>query len=433
MAAKRKRSNRAHGTGTIQRQPNGTFIARTADRRRSGRFPDRPSAEAALEQWNKALGLGRDPNEGRQSLRDFGRAWLVTVCKPKVQPSTLEFYTRHLGYATAVIGDLAVELLDTRDIERTLSRLRADGLSARSVNHVRAVLRNCLGVAVRWKLRADNPAAEAPEWRVDEDTGAPALTTAQVATLLAAVADDRLCALYHVALTLGLRRGELLALRWSDLDGDVLHVRETVKEGEGRAIVTGTTKSRQARAHLADWSSTPSSRGGDTPSGTDGCVRAAWLRSPSLDTAAARQGRRRGTASVYGTPPADHHRRAGRAAPADRPVGRVLVAGGAHARGWGVMGRAIIKIKDRYFEWSSVVDAPVTYGMTEDELRAWVRLHYGLVGERELPARLARVEMFGTSAPGYSLKDILAGNRAGPDEKPLTADQIYEMYAAPPE
>lgn len=247
MAAKRQK-RRARGTGRIEEQPDGTYIARTADRSRSGRFPTRPEAETALERWNTALGGGRDPNESRQRLRDFGRVWLSDVCKPKVQPSTLEFYTRHLGYATAIIGDLPLEHVAGRHIERTMAQLGAEGLSDRSVNHVRAVLRNCLGVAVRWKLIPSNPAHDAPEWRVDEDS-TPPLTPQQVVLLLTAVEDDRLCALFHVALTLGLRRGELLALRWRDVDfaAGVLRVTLTVKEGDGRKIEVGITKSRQAR------------------------------------------------------------------------------------------------------------------------------------------------------------------------------------------
>lgn len=249
MAAKRsKREYRKRGTGTIQRQADGTFIARTTDKSRSGRFSTRSEAEAALERWNVALGVGRNPNESRQTLRDFARVWLMDVCKPKVQPATLEFYTRHIGYLTAIIGGVPLEAVTTRDVEKAQAQLSRDGLSARSVNHCRAVLRNCLGVAKRWKLVPENVAADAPEWRVDDEQ-APALTPAQVAALLSAVEDDRLCALYHVALTLGLRRGELLALRWSDVDfaAGVLRVEQTAKEGEGRHITVGVTKSRQAR------------------------------------------------------------------------------------------------------------------------------------------------------------------------------------------
>lgn len=238
MAAKRKpQPRRKRGTGTIQRQRDGSYIARTAGRERSGRFPDRPAAEEALERWNAQLGIGVDPNDSRQRLRDFIRTWLVEVVKPHRKPRTFEMYRTFIGYATAVLGDTALEALTTQAIERCLSRLRDDGLSPRSVEHVRAVLRNALNVAKRWKLIAENPVSAVPKITVPERPPR-ALTAAQVGVLLAAVEGDRICALYHVALTLGLRKGELLGLRWSDIDfaNGVLTVAQQVSEGVGRKI-----------------------------------------------------------------------------------------------------------------------------------------------------------------------------------------------------
>lgn len=243
MAKKQRGERRKRGTGTIQKQRDGTFIARTAGKERSGRFPAGPAgyeeAERALDQWNKQLGQGVDPNDSRMKFRDFIRAWLIEVVKPHRRPRTFEFYARHAGYATAICGDTAVEALGTRQLEKVLAQLRLDGLSPRSVDHVRAVLVNALNVAgpKRWKLIDDNPAAAIPKIKVPEQEE-KALTAAQVAVLLRAIETDRLCALYHVALTLGLRRGELLGLRWSDIDwtAGTITVAQQVGEGEGRKI-----------------------------------------------------------------------------------------------------------------------------------------------------------------------------------------------------
>lgn len=249
MAPKHQRRER--GTGTIQRQPDGSWIARTTDKSRSGRFPYGSAgyreAEEALEIWNRSVRAGRDPKDSRQRTRDFLSDWLTNVCKPpKVQPSTTAFYKRHCEYATTHIGDIALEVLDTRAIETMQGKLADDGLSARSINHVKAVLRNALNVAKRWGLITINPAETIPDWPVDQITGV-VLTPPQVAILLHAVEGTRLAALYHVALILGLRRGELLALRWEDIDEDILHVEQTIKEGDDRATVVGIVKSRKGR------------------------------------------------------------------------------------------------------------------------------------------------------------------------------------------
>jgi len=96
------------------------------------------------------------------------------------------------------------------------------------------------------------------------------------------------------------------------------------------------------------------------------------------------------------------------------------------------MGRYIIKIKDRYFEWSTVVDAPITYGMTEDELRAYTKDEYGEEGLSRLPERLARVAQNGCSSHVESLADVIVYNRAGPNETRLTEEEIYARYAEAP-
>jgi hypothetical protein len=97
------------------------------------------------------------------------------------------------------------------------------------------------------------------------------------------------------------------------------------------------------------------------------------------------------------------------------------------------MGRCIIKLTEGerawYLEWSTVVDAPVTYGMSLDELRAHVKDRYGSEGIAELPGRLARVEKFGTSMMrDESVVDTAWLNRAGKGESRLTYRQMVAMY-----
>lgn len=94
------------------------------------------------------------------------------------------------------------------------------------------------------------------------------------------------------------------------------------------------------------------------------------------------------------------------------------------------MARFIIKIEDKYFEWSTVVDAPITYGLTREQFEDYYRGEYGAVGMEDLPNRLARADTIGTSSlMGYkSVEEAIAGNRAGPNETELTADEILVAY-----
>jgi hypothetical protein len=93
------------------------------------------------------------------------------------------------------------------------------------------------------------------------------------------------------------------------------------------------------------------------------------------------------------------------------------------------MGNGIIRIKDRYLEWSTVSDAPASPAMLRCDFTGWYLRKYGTSGCKDLDHRLERVDKNGSSyLPYYPLEDVLSCNRAGPDETEITADEIYERY-----
>ena len=93
----------------------------------------------------------------------------------------------------------------------------------------------------------------------------------------------------------------------------------------------------------------------------------------------------------------------------------------------------ILKLEGKYLVWSSIVDAPITYGMTLDELREYWREEYGRSGKDDLERILPRVESHGFSSPRYSsFADVIEGNRAGENESELTLDEIVEKYVRNP-
>lgn len=93
------------------------------------------------------------------------------------------------------------------------------------------------------------------------------------------------------------------------------------------------------------------------------------------------------------------------------------------------MGRYIIKIEDKYLEWSTVVDAPVTWGVDRKDFEKWYLREYGESCRDEFDRRMIRVEEKGTSSFMHdSLDEVLKGNRAGPGETSLSKDEIYQEY-----
>lgn len=99
------------------------------------------------------------------------------------------------------------------------------------------------------------------------------------------------------------------------------------------------------------------------------------------------------------------------------------------------MGRGFVKLVDPvdrsewFLEWSTVVDAPITFGMRRDELEDYVRKEYGEYGLTRLPRWLSWLDKTGTSYQGVSsCEAVLETNYAGPDEEEATADDIVRWY-----
>lgn len=93
------------------------------------------------------------------------------------------------------------------------------------------------------------------------------------------------------------------------------------------------------------------------------------------------------------------------------------------------MGQFIVKLEGKYLVWSTVVDAPLTFGMTREELTDWIREEEGAEGVRALPERMMRVDASGTSAfRRLTPEEVMRTNRAGPRETCISIDEIAERW-----
>ncbi len=98
------------------------------------------------------------------------------------------------------------------------------------------------------------------------------------------------------------------------------------------------------------------------------------------------------------------------------------------------MGRFIVRFDvenvPHYLEWSTIVDAPVTWGMPVHEFIDHYQAEYGREGMRGLSARLKRADSESCSSGygGYDREDLIDVNRAGLDETRLSLAQIVDYY-----
>jgi integrase len=243
MARKRGRNE-----GSIYKRADGRWCAVVdlgwADGKRKRKYLYGETRAEVAEQLTKTL---RDKAQGlpvateRQTVGRFLERWLQDSVKANVRPRTFESYELTVRlHLTPTLGDIRLEKLSPQHVQTMLNRKLKDGLAPRTVAYLRVVLRRALNQALRWGLVARNAAALAEPPRVPRHEITP-LTPEQARALLDVAKGERLEALYTVALALGMRRGEILGLRWQDVDFDArtLQVRQAIQRVAGKLTDSG--------------------------------------------------------------------------------------------------------------------------------------------------------------------------------------------------
>lgn len=93
------------------------------------------------------------------------------------------------------------------------------------------------------------------------------------------------------------------------------------------------------------------------------------------------------------------------------------------------MARYIVKVGDRYGEWSTIVDAPATVLGTREQFEEFYLAEYGKQGMKGLPARMERVESRGTSSMlDMSAEETVSLNRYGENETELSPDDVFRKW-----
>lgn len=204
------------------------------------------SIKAALAR----VDVGAPAKDAKATLLVVINAWIASTLEASDRkPSTKATYATLLRsqVLTDVIAGTALADLRPTHVEQLTVRMRAKGSSPSTVRQTYTVLRSVLETAVRDGLMASNPAGKVKRPGVPR-TEARYLTVPQVAALLAAAEGSRFAPLLRLLAATGLRRGEALALRWSDVDltSGLLRVRGTLSRVEGHLVI-GEPKTERSR------------------------------------------------------------------------------------------------------------------------------------------------------------------------------------------
>jgi integrase len=199
---------------------------------------------AALRDLQQGLPLVSKRQQVAHYLEDWLR-WTRSTVRPKTYISYEGCVRRHIVPA---IGQLTLDRVTPQHIQELLDTKLADGLSSQSVVHIRGVLRRALGRAVKFGLIPRNVAVLVDPPRLTHKEIRP-FSPEEARAFLHAIEGDRLECLCTLALTTGLRRGELLALTWQnvDLERAELHVRYGLDRFEGKLQLVEVKTNRSRR------------------------------------------------------------------------------------------------------------------------------------------------------------------------------------------
>jgi integrase len=212
----------------------------------------RAEAQAQAAKILAAVAEGTHTDPSRETVAEFVKRWLTTWASDNISRSTWVTYDHLLRkHLVARVGARPIQKLRPADLQAVYSAMAAEGLADRTCRHVHRVVHRLLGHAVRWNVIPRNPAGsiDAPRVRGKE---MEVLAAGELQAILETLRGKELYPIAAVALATGLRRGEVLALRWADvnLEAGFLQVERALEETSRSGITFKTPKTRYGRRQV---------------------------------------------------------------------------------------------------------------------------------------------------------------------------------------
>ena len=250
------------GEGSVFKRSDGRWIAQITledGRQKQYYAKSEKDANVKLRKALDELERGSLITEKDQTLKEYLEHWLEHVKRPSIKIGSYLRYRDLLDlYILPALGHLPLRKLKPEHLEAFYSRLqkegRADGnggLSAKTVRLVHGILYQSLEAAVKRRRIAYNVCHDVTLPRIERKEMLT-LTAEEAQQLLATAKGHRLEALLTLALTTGMRRGELLALQWKDIDwkDGSLQIRRSVSRYAGQGFKVSEPKTKQSRRKI---------------------------------------------------------------------------------------------------------------------------------------------------------------------------------------
>ena len=247
---------RANGEGNIRKRADGRWEGRYT----AGYHPEtgkriiknvlgktqaecKAKLKKAIEE-SQALDISR-ANE--YTVATWLRTWFELYAKPHIRPSTMNYYHRNIEqHIIPAIGDIPLNKLTTRDLQKLYNDLQSNGrlrkvqkkkktgLSNSTVRGIHMMLHNALDRAVKEKLILSNPTENCIIPKIEKQE-VKILHPDHISAYLNAAERRNALPMFYLELISGLRKGELVALQWSDLDVESKTISVSKQAGRNNA------------------------------------------------------------------------------------------------------------------------------------------------------------------------------------------------------
>ena len=263
-------AKKANHEGSVYQRKDGRWEAALTYRNDAGELKRRRAYRQSREEADKALTKMKSDRDGgisldgpNPTLEEYLIAWLRDSVVPNVSPKTLESYeTACRIHIIPALGNVRIRDLTARRAQAFYALKRREGLSVATRQKIHGTLKRSLKQPVAWGELAASPVAsldppKAPPEDEEDSEEVKAYSEEEAMRLFAAAREkgDRFRNLYVVAVRTGLRQGELLGLKWQDLDLESdpasLKLRRSLAPRIGGGFYFTPLKKKRQRRNLA--------------------------------------------------------------------------------------------------------------------------------------------------------------------------------------
>jgi integrase len=238
---------RGNHEGTISQRSSGGWQAQITiqGHRLSKTFPTQKDGRFWIKKMLEQVESGLSFTGARMTFGEYLTQWLEN-CKGTIRINTWHQYEGVVrNHLRPHLGSIRLSELQPNHIQRFYNFMVEHGLSRRTMQLIHSVTRRALMVGQRQGLIGRNPAqvVEPPRYIKKEML---VLSDTQARQLFITARGKRHAALYHLAITTGIRQGEMLGLKWNDVDwaGCVFYIKRQVQRVSGEGLIFTEPKTK---------------------------------------------------------------------------------------------------------------------------------------------------------------------------------------------